>query len=237
MKKLLVATSSIAMLIIGFAIAKGEYNTEWYYKKVFSESDVGIFASFIQSLKDPICFIQQEDDVVSIDIVDVGWIEDRRFLVSALVSCREPEKAELHPEINFYTNYESSSQNSMSTDQFLWTPEGYGPVSEKMDDSDKQLVLFDVHGIEINGMECMQSWDYIRLADGRLFFYAECDLEWIKNNDTRSQAKRARLKLSNDPDRAIVTLFYTTTKHEDESADLLFTDYDSKYVEVFVETE
>ena len=41
-----------------------------------------------------------------------------------------------------------------------------------MDDPSKQLILFDVKGIMINGMECLRESDFIRLDDGRLFLYA-----------------------------------------------------------------
>ena len=234
----------IVMLINCFAVAESRHDTKWYYQTQFNEVAEIALAPSIESLKAPQRFAQQEDVVVDIDVIEVGWIENSKFLLSALINCCEPDRVELHPEsfLDLDGGYIGPNSDAVPgkgehTEHYLWTSDGYGPVKEQVDDPSKQLILFDVKGIMINGMECLCESDFIRLDDGRLFLYAECDLAWVSNVNAVGDAKQAQARLAADPDTAIATLIYTTIIYEEGNDASLYANHESKLVEMLVETE
>lgn len=269
MKRLTLRTVAATILIIallgGIACAVVFQGMEWYYNNRFTayqqhepEKHEAIM-SHLQNIQ-----VQEgaEDALVAVEIREASWVPEHQMLVISLAAvARQADRMELHPEWNLDADgsYVGKAYLDAYADDpeargehWLWTRDGFGPVSEVMTDPSKQLLLFNASdaclGViedELSIMGDQSSTDCYVNENGEVITVIEARLDWLSPDYDQKQldlihempdssdmflqriekARKMREYAAQQNGVLLVSVPYSVTAYSDDDQQM----YDSRY--------
>ena len=187
--------SLITILLCGTAFALVNQGLEWYYNHRFTAYQIHEpekYQAIIDNLQFDLPQNSQTNDEIAIAVQNAAWIADQHFLaVSFIAAPRDPDTVELHPLWNldadgaYVGNGGCEAPESDGVERavhWLWTQEGFGPVSDMVAPG-KELLLINMEELYLEGYRLLgdgSSADSYRDEEGHVHTILEIQLDFLK---------------------------------------------------------
>lgn len=234
----------VALVVVcSTAVALVSQGLNWYYSNRFTTyqaNEPERYNAIINNLQSDVEQTRTADDELDIAVTEVSWAQEQKLMVVEITAAAlDPQHTELHPMDNLDADAAYVGKGNLDKypydkdareEHWLWTENGFGPVSE-MVAAEKELLLLSCGWVYLDGdvvIGDMSSEDSYVREDGSVHFVIEVRMDHLlqsaQADDFQSEHDaRVAEKLQKGIEQGELTLTIPyTVRHYSEDDDQLY---------------